>query len=38
MEPDFFQQMDKFVMNTLVSATQGKVAFYGGLFSTLFTS
>lgn len=38
MEPDFFQSMDKFIMSALTIATQGKMAFYGGLFSTLFTS
>ncbi|HGJ5865390.1 type IV secretion system protein [Arsenophonus nasoniae] len=38
MEPDFFQSMDKFIMSALTTATQGKMAFYGGLFSTLFTS
>jgi type IV secretion system protein VirB6 len=38
MEPDFFQAMDKFIISALTTATQGKMAFYGGLFSTLFTS
>jgi type IV secretion system protein VirB6 len=32
---DFFQSMDKLVMNTIESSTQGKMAFYAGLFSTL---
>lgn len=38
MEPNFFQTMDKFIMSALTTATQGKMAFYGSLFSTLFTS
>lgn len=35
MEPDFFQAMDRFVMQTLTSATQGKMMFYSGLIATL---
>lgn len=38
MDADFFQVMDKFIMAALKTATQGKMAFYGSLISTLFTS
>lgn len=38
MDADFFQVMDKFIMAALKTATQGKMAFYGYLISTLFTS
>ena len=38
MDADFFQVMDKFIMAALKTATQGKMAFYGSLVSTLFTS